>query len=174
MNLEKKKPTPQERKHITEELRKKHKPIFDKLDAPDALYIPKMAYVPKGLNEVCMGFFESELDNGDIYTEKVSMSMESEDPSRTLYKIKYNPYYKDEYAASEPNNITGNVRYYVPFAEMEVVQEPEEESEFNLIDPDEDMPLDQMTMRDFAAIVLVEPVSKKEWLNKIIKNVNIK
>lgn len=170
MKLTKKKPTPQERKHITEDLRKKHQPIFDALDVPNATYIPKMAYVPKGLNEVCMGFFESELEMGDIYTEKVSMSMESEDPSRTLYKVKYNSYFKDEYSASEPNSITGNVRYYIPFAEMEVVQEPEEESEFNLVDPDEDMPLDQMTMRDFASIILKKPVSKKKWLNDLIRN----
>jgi len=171
MKTVKNKPTPQERKEMTSELRKRHQLTFNALGCPDAQYIPKMAYVPKELDEVCMGFFESELDEGDIYTEKVSMNMESEDPSRTLYKIKYNEWYKDEHPTSPPNSVTGNVRYYIPLAEMEIVERPtNNESEFNLIDPDEDMPLDQMTMRDFAAIILKKPVSKKEWLNTLIKN----
>ena len=169
MKTVKKKPTPQERKDITAELRKKHQPTFDALGIPEAPFIPKMAYVPKELDEVCMGFFENELLQGDLYTEKVSMSMESEDASRTLYKVLHNPFYKDEYATSPPNEITGNVRYYIPLSEMEKVQKPEVK-EFNLIDPDEDMPMDQMTMRDLAALLLKKPVSKKKWLNDIIRN----
>jgi len=138
MKTVKRKPTPQERKEITLELRKKHQETFDELSIPDAAFVPKMAYVPKELDEVCMGFFENELLQGDIYTEKVSMNMESEDPSRTLYKIPFNQFYKDEYATSPPNEVTGNVRYYIPLNEMETVQKLEIK-EFNLIDPDEDL-----------------------------------
>tara|TARA_R110002074_G_scaffold114748_2_gene245300 strand:- start:3577 stop:4089 length:513 start_codon:yes stop_codon:yes gene_type:complete len=169
MNTIKKKPTPNERKEITLELRKKHQSIFDDLGIKDAAFVPKMAYVPKELDEVCMGFFENELLQGDLYTEKVSMSMESEDSSRTLYKVSFNKFYKDEYSTSPPNQVTGNVRYYIPLSEMEIVEKLEIK-EFNLTDPDEDMPMDQMTMRDLAALLLKKPVSKKKWLNEIIKN----
>ena len=52
---------------------------------------------------------------------------------------------------------------------MEIVEKLEIK-EFNLTDPDEDMPMDQMTMRDLAALLLKKPVSKKKCLNEIIKN----
>ena len=40
----------------------------------------------------------------------------------------------------------------------------------DIMDPDEDAPFDQLTVRDIAAILLAKPVSKKKWLNKIINS----
>ena len=39
-----------------------------------------------------------------------------------------------------------------------------------IMDPNIDAPLSQMTIRDLAAIMLKKPVSNKAWLNEIIKS----
>ena len=166
------KPTPKERKERTAQLRELHQPIFESLGNPEALYIPKMAHNVKGLEGLHMGFFKSELDHGeDVYTEKVSMAQESEDPSRTLYRVRFNPHFEDEYATSEPMP-NGHCRYFIPVDELEVVTEETTEEEDIVIeqDPDAgDLPMDQMTMRDYAAIKLLVPRSSKGWLNSMIE-----
>lgn len=190
------KPTPEERKEATAELRKKHQPIFDALGVPDALYIPKMAYKPYGLEGLHMGFFESELKHGeDVYTEMVSIMMESEDPTRTLYKYRGNPHFREELASSDPEEErSSSTRYYVPMDELEVVtvkskkkrgrprktEEPvAETTDINapekkqtirtiVIDSTEDMPFDKMTVRDYIAIHTGKPVSSHKWINDIV------
>ncbi len=167
----KKKLTPKERKEMTATLRIKQQAIFDNLGISDAIYIPKMAHFVTGLEGLHMGFFESELDHGqDVYTEKVSSSMESEDPDRVLYKIPYNPHFKDEYETSEPLS-NGSVRYFIPVDEMIVVDVNTSinENEFNFMDPDQDRAMDQLSIRDLAAILWKRPVSQKPWLNNLIK-----
>jgi len=160
--------TPQARKDAVAQMRKFHELTFTELNNPDAIYIPKMAHYVSGFEGLHMGFFETEINHGeDVYTEKVSKYMESEDPSRTLYKYKNNPHFKDDYITSEPTS-TGNVRYLVPLDELDIIDTSEIE-EFSLMNPDEDLPLDQLTIRDLAALLLQKPVSKKIWLNNIIK-----
>lgn len=181
--MSEKKPTPLERKERTAKLRQLHQPIFDALKVPDAIFIPKMVHRVKGHEGLHAGFFESELDlNEDIYTEMVSMDLESEDPNRKLYKIRCNPHYKDEYSTSDPLP-NGGVRYYVPFDEFEEVKmiKPKLSTKKEVIDtldipndPDKDLPLEQMTLRDYAAIHMREPVSLKPWLNDVIKEANLK
>lgn len=171
METKVKKPTPQERKEATAELKSYHMPVFNSLKVSDPAFIPKMAHNVKGLNGLHMGFFKSELEEPrDIFTECVSMQMEPEDPQRTLYRIKHNPFFEEEYATSDPMP-NGHVRYYIPLEEMEKVVIEEPEFDF-LPDPNTDLPLDQMTMRDVAALLLKAPVSQKEWLNEIINSVN--
>lgn len=167
-----KKPTPQERKEATAELRKKHQPVFEALGIPDAIFIPKMAHHVKDLEGIHMGFFESELKHGqDVYTEMVSMQMESEDVDRRLFKLRGNPHYDEEFAKSNPMP-NGHVRYYVPISELEEVKVEEEEvsSDFGLMDPNKDAPLNRLTIRDVAAIHWKKPVSDKNWLNDLIKS----
>jgi alpha-galactosidase/6-phospho-beta-glucosidase family protein len=181
------KPTPQERKDATAELRKKQQPIFDALGIPDAKYIPKMAHHVSGLNGIHMGFFESELNHGeDVYTEMVSIMMESEDPTRTLYKYRYNPHFKDELVPSD-EVISKSTRYYVPMDELEVVIMPanakkkagrppkavaKEENKTPIrtivVDSTEDLPMEAMTIRDYIAIHTGNPVSAKPWINEIV------
>jgi len=168
------KPTPKERKAATEALKDLHSPIFRALGIQDPAYIPKMAYQPTDLQGLHMGFFESELDHGqDVYTEKVSMALEPEDDDRTLYKWRFNPHYKTEYATSEPMS-NGHVRYFIPMDEMEIITMPTEAEiaakEFNLIDPERDAPIDQLTCRDVAALLLKKPVSSKSWINELIES----
>ena len=173
------KPTPHERKEAAAELKQYQQKVFDGLDITDPAYIPKMAHHVKDLEGIYMGFFKSELDHGkDVFTECISMQMESEDPNRTLYRIKFNPFFEEEYATSEPMS-NGHVRYYIPLDELEVVgihgklkDTLKVENDFNLPNANVDLPLDQMTMRDVAALLLKTPVSEKKWLNEIINNSN--
>lgn len=168
--LKVKKLTPQERKDRVKELKAYQQPLLDKLGVSDAIYIPKMAHNVAGLEGLHMGFFESELSNGDVYTEKVSIRMESEDPSRTLYKWNHNPHFKEDYEKSEPAS-TGDCRYFIPVDELEIMEEPKEELDFDIPNPDGDCPMEQMTMKDHAAITWMMPVSDKKWLNDLIKSI---
>ena len=170
------------RKEKTEELMKYHQKVFNALGVSNPLYIPKCAYRPYGKDELHMGFFKSELSRDqDIYTEYTSIALESEDPTRTLYKWKYNPFYDEEYETTEPNG-QGHVRYLIPVSELiKVTAEPkkteptktEVEGLFpdfdGIMDADLDAPLSSLTVRDLAAILLQKPVSNKKWLNDLIK-----
>lgn len=169
--------TPQARKVITEQLKEKHLPIFKALNIKNPEFIPKMAHYQKGLTGLQMGFFESELAKGvDIYTEKVDKVLESEDPNRILYKWRYNPHYKEEYAFVE-NETTGIKRYFIPVDELEEIylntERIEETKEEQFLDSEIILAKD-MTIKDYAAIHLKIPVSDKEWLNNIILNSNKK
>ena len=128
-----------------------------------------------------MGFFKSELSKGeDIYTEYVSIALESEDPTRTLYKWSYNSFYDEEYETTDAN-ANGHVRYLIPVSELIKIK-PETKTETkstetqglfpdfdDLMDSDLDAPLSSLTVRDLAAILLSKPVSNKKWLNDLIK-----
>jgi hypothetical protein len=183
---EKTKLTPQERKELTADLREKHEPIFKALGIPEAKYIPKMAYRPRGLNALHMGFFESELIHAeDIYTEMVGIMMDSEDPSRTLYKYRGNPHFKQELPSSDEEH-TSSTRYYVPMDELEVVTMPAKKKRGPykkkvkpnrpirtvILDPSDDLPMASMTIRDYIAIHTGRPVSAKDWINKIMEESN--
>ena len=90
--------TPQQRKEKVAALREEHEDYFQTEGKINALYIPKMAYRPKGKDELYVSFFPSELEKDEnIYTEFVSIDYDIEDPKRTLYLHKYNPHWKNEY-----------------------------------------------------------------------------
>jgi hypothetical protein len=181
--------TSAERREKTEQLLQEHKWIFDILKEEEPLFIPKSAYIPRGKNEHFVSFFPSELiRKQDIYTEFVSYDLVPEDPNRTLYKLKANPFYDEEYEKTDD----ANFRYLVPVKELEkiVISNPEADNEFseldeiitlkkpeaeakpkiNLSEDVSDIPLSEISVRDFAAIMLKKPISNKEWLNKLIKD----
>ena len=90
-------------------------------------------------------------------------------------KWNYNPFYKEEYETTVPNE-KGDVRYLIPVSELvkiemgiENVETTALEDFADLMDPDLDAPLSSMTVRDIAAILLKKPVSNKKWLNDLIK-----
>jgi len=160
-----------------------HQSTLDELGVSGAFFIPKMAYIPYGKSEKFLGFFLSEINRGeDAYIEFCSKEYVPEDPERTLYKWKFNPHFEDEYEKTEPTAGTGHVRYLIPVQELHVVKvnKPGEtisetdstnaQLQFDLPDPDDDLPMEQMTIRDYAAIHLGRPCSRKEFLNNIIKN----
>ena len=114
--------TPQERKAKVKKLLEEHADYFigNKIEKP--AYIPKMAYRPNGKDELHVTFFPSELENNmDIYTEFVSIEYDSEDPKRTLYLLKYNPHWKDEYEMITSNS--GFQRHMVPVGELKAIND---------------------------------------------------
>lgn len=159
-----------DKKAKIEILKSYHKKTFAKLGIKDPFFSPKMAYFDSG--ERVISFFPSEIEKGeDIFTEFVSRDYESEDETRTLYKWKYNPHYASEYKVTEPHSANHTIRYIIPVEELHAYTEQEDElDEFDMPDPDQDLPIDQLTIRDLAAILTGKPVSKKKWLNEIVKS----
>ena len=114
--------TPQERKTKVLELKKEHEDYFQTMGIINALYIPKMAYRPSGKDELHVSFFPSELQKGrDIYTEFVSIDYDSEDPKRTLYLLKHNAHWAEEYETVTSSS--GFERHIVPVSELKVIND---------------------------------------------------
>lgn len=160
-------------KEIKEELRKYHEASLANAGAPEGFYIPKMAYRPSGKSELHISFFPSEVKKEeDLYVEFTSRELVPEDPERKLWKWKFNPHYDEEYEKVQ-NKDGVDFRYLVPVEELKLISHVEfpiveEQEVFQLPDPEHDLPLDQLTIRDLAAIMLKKPVSRKSWLNEII------
>lgn len=170
------------RKEKVIELKEKHRKLFKlaNQDYDAVKFIPKSAYNPAAGKEKVVSFFPSELSSKDgIYTEFVSKELVPEDPERRLWLWPFNPEWETEYETSDPHPATGHRRYLIPVDELIDVAEMvnsttivEDEKVINfddLPDPDEDSPIAQMTIRDKAAIEWKLPVSKKKWLNQLIK-----
>ena len=176
---------PEDKRKKLQILRDFHQQTLNELGVPDGTFIPKMAYKPYGKTERYISFFASEINRGeDVYVEFCSKELNPEDPQRRLYKWMFNPHFQEEYDKTEPNPETGHIRYLIPVAELKMVKSYTADTkvsdaelssatiEFSLSNPDEgDIPVTQMTMRDYAAIHLSKPVSRKQWLNDII-NIN--
>ena len=114
--------TPAERKQKVAKLREEHEDYFQTMGIINALYIPKMAYRPSGKDDLHVSFFPSELEKGkDIYTEFVSIQYESEDPKRTLYLVKHNPHWKEEYELITSNS--GFERHLIPVSELKAIND---------------------------------------------------
>lgn len=171
-------------KEKIEELKVQHERAFKALGIEDPLFIPRICYTPIGGTEKVVSFFEQDfVKDKDIYTHFVSKAYESEDPENRLWKWKYNPFYETEYTKSDPHPTTGHVRYIIPVEELELIDEKYiaehtgikqgtlafdlEEDTFP--NPNEDPLIEEMTIRDFAAIMLKKPISRKKWLNELVK-----
>jgi hypothetical protein len=114
--------TPEERKQKVNKLREEHEDYFQTVGTMHALYIPKMAYRPKGKDELYVSFFPSELEKDkDIYTEFVSIDYDSEDPKRTLYLHRANPHWKSEYELVTSSS--GFQRHLIPVSELKVIND---------------------------------------------------
>jgi hypothetical protein len=166
-------------KERIEDLKALHKEKFEKLGLTNPLFVPRICYIPIGETEQVVSFFEQDFSKGkDIYTHFVSKAYESEDAQNRLWKWTYNPYYATEYKKSDPHPDTGNVRYIVPVDELQLIddayfnKDASVSTEFNIDEeipnPNEDPLIEQMTIRDLAAILLKKPVSRKKWLNEIV------
>ena len=97
-----------------------HLPTFKRLKIADPYFIAKSAWAPPG-EALKMQFFPNELKVGkDIYTELSDFNAVSEDPTHTLYKLKHNPYYAEEYPLEQKTSKSGNDYevYVVPMEEL--------------------------------------------------------
>jgi hypothetical protein len=190
--------TTAERRDKTEELIKEHQWKFEVLKEENPLFIPKSAYIPRGKNEHFVSFFPSELSRQqDIYLEFVSYDLLPEDPNRTLYKLSPNLYFDEEYEKTEGANfrylvpIKELIKIEIvnpdvdnEFEGLETLTQAQSKLSFDdLMDFPEDvkpepsklsdlsvddLSVSDLTIRDLVAILHKKPVSKKEWLNKLI------
>jgi len=162
------------------ELRVHHEELLEKIGKKNGTYLAKAKFRNTDKGEDCISFWEAELEQEqDFFIEIVALinKVFIRSQTRTLYKWKYNPFYKEEYTMRAPyGNMTNNT-YLIPIDELEEVivpkkQRPSKEItfDFDLPNPDLDLPFDQMTIRDYAAIHLGKAVSFKPWLNEIIKS----
>ena len=97
-----------------------HLPTFKRLKIAEPYFIAKSAWAPPG-EALKMQFFPNELKVGkDIYTELSDFNAVSEDPTHTLYKLKHNPYYAEEYPLEQKTSKSGNDYevYVVPIEEL--------------------------------------------------------
>ena len=144
--------TPQERKAKVKKLYEEHADYFKTMKIDKPAYIPKMAYRPQGKDELHVTFFPSELENNmDIYTEFVSIEYDSEDPKRTLYLLKYNPHWKEEYEMITSNS--GFQRHMIPVAELKAINDVTHRGQSKL------------DKEDFDKIKLPDPETGRDMLD---------
>jgi hypothetical protein len=186
-----------DKKENGKRLREFHQPTFENLGIVNPTLYGKMFYFAKGgTAEKYVSLFFSEISKGnDIYLESTNRDLVPEDVERTLYLWRFNPHFQEEYEMTEPE-LTSNTRFLIPISELKVIKkytaeevegskEPKiietdiekeiiENKVFDFNSPvkltDKETPITEMTIRDFAAIILKKPVSRKEWLNEIIKS----
>ena len=97
-----------------------HLPTFKRLGISDPYFIAKSAWAPPG-EPLRLQIFPSELaKEKDIYTEFSDFQGVSEDPTHTLYKLKHNPFYKEEYVLEKKTSKDGKEYevYLVPIEEL--------------------------------------------------------
>ncbi len=161
---------------------------------PKSAYVPR-----EKTEKYVSFFPSELLKQKDIYTEFVSYDLTPEDATRTLYKFRYNPYFDEEYDKTEGDNfrylvpvkelekieiknpesdtLKNNFPDFTTTKQISLTEElfPEETKSItknenkNENKNEVDELLTSMTIRDFAAIMWKSPVSKKEWLNQLIK-----
>lgn len=207
------------RKDKEREFYMQHMDTFKAIGVADPFFTIKTAFFKKGKFGRQCQFFEWELkkeediyiefydnvydDNGNI-TNIIPMN-----DDRQLFKLKYNPYFEEEYDMIEAYDSKGNPdkKFLIPLNEMSVVLKSGQEISYSLYEkrkeeaelevpqlqksvtlfPDfeeefapkvektdgqsyiHDAPLSEITIRDLAAIMLMKPVSNREWLNDLIK-----
>jgi len=173
---------PEDKREKLRLLREFHKPVFEALGIPDALFIPKLAYKPAGMTEKAVAYFASEMAKGqDIYTEFADSEYDPQDSERRLYKWRFNHNYKEEYQLVESS---GTFRYLVPVAELVLVKTNSPDilveqaatkgniqlklEEVSATPQREDLSLKDASLRDIAAILWKKPVSNKKWVNDLI------
>lgn len=180
--------TTEDKKENLKKLREFHKKTLEEAGVPEAILIGKMAYRPTGKTNKYVSFFHSEISKGhDVYVEFTDRFNVPEFSDRTLYLYRFNPHFDEEYERVGGDDVNSQ-RYLVPVDELKVIKtyspealvnpqggekikttEVKTEFDFGLPNVDQDPPLNEMTIRDLAAILLRKPVSKKEWLNDLIR-----
>jgi len=215
------------RKEKEREFYMQHMDTFKSIGLADPFFTIKTAFFKKGKFGKQCQFFEWELKKGeDIYIEFYENVYDSTGKNtdivpgiedRPLFKLKYNPFYHEEYDVTETVDADGKVdrKYLVSLGEMVAVLPSGQEISYALFEkrkeeaklevpqlqqslsifpdfeeefikrnkaeklPGSDFDIDKsvnescilanISLKDFAAIMLVKPVSDKEWLNELIK-----
>lgn len=172
----KKKKKNRTREEYTKDLLEFHKDFFENVNEKYQ-FIPKFAFYKKGTtirDGKVLQFFESELEKPvTIFTELINKNGDYEDPSRTLYKLPHNPFFREEYESVVKSNSKGEEYkiYYIKFEELILINK-KETKKINTTLTGDDLKWEDLTARDRICIELKIPYSNKDWLNKLITKVN--
>ena len=185
------------REEIVKDMILYHEPAFHILSEDKPLFYPKIPFMWN--DEMHVSLMKTELTGLKFYTELVDESYKPTDPNRTLYLFRGDVNYVNEYfSKSEQNKLGEYKRYFVPLQEFQKIDLssffpedkvavypstsfPKLELPFKEVDDlsedderldEEDALMSKLTIRDHAAIQWKLPVSKKEWLNKLINQIN--
>lgn len=182
----------EERSKRMDELISKHADYLDSVNARKNQFKGKVKFFSKSANEEVISCFPSELNNdGGIYVEFTSDQLIPISENRELYYLQHNPFWEEEYAKNTYIEKIQEYTYMVPInlltpvdtAQLkknpsQILKENKETNQTSLFDSnflmdfDEDLMFNQMSVRDLAAILWQQPVSQREWLNKLIREVN--
>lgn len=178
--------TPDDRKLVTEQLKKYHQPAFDMLGEKNPFFQPRPVFTWN--NEIHVSLYKKELTAPVFYMELINDDMSPKDSQRTLYKFRGNAECINEYFSKSYTGQFGEYsKYFVPLEDFEKVDLnkvlkpniaptiPFEDEEFYKTEDElEDALMSKLTIRDHAAIQWKLPVSQKKWLNKLIQEINRK
>ena len=120
------------RKEKEREFYMEHMDTFKAIGLADPFFTIKTAFFKKGKFGKQCQFFEWELKKGDdlymefyenIYEDGKSANIIPALEERPLFKLKYNPFYHEEYDVTETIDADGKVdrKYLVPVSEMSAV-----------------------------------------------------
>lgn len=130
---------------------------------------------------IVVGIFPSEFKKiKGFYFELVDFDLIPSTSDRSVYRVPPSSSFDDEYELSSKG------QYLVPLEELKVISSKpvvnntttaEDKSIFKITQKveesysptKEDAPYSDMTIRDYVAIHKGQPVSNKEWLNQLIK-----
>ena len=180
-------------------LRQRNEQNFKNLGLMNPTFTIKFAYIPKHREDLVISMFPNEMETGDdIYIELTDGNNHPLHETAVLYKLRYNPFYKQgeyEVIPADPSRNKKSETYLIPVSELELVagtpepgvlqfsvsKKPQTATQlvFNTanigsaaIEKEmEDAHYSEMTVRDLAAILLKSPVSNKKWLNNIINSI---
>jgi hypothetical protein len=161
----------EDRKENLRKLKEFHKGTLDQLGVANPYLMGKMAYLHNGQKVISL-FYSEISQKKDLFVEFTDRYNVPEYEDRTLYKWRFNPHFEEEYLKVDTGD-PAKTRYLIPVDELQVIKKYEATTgtlDFSLPDPEVDPPINDLTIRDLAAILLQKPVSKKDWLNEIIKN----
>ena len=180
----------EERSKRMDELIEPHAEYLDSINVKRNQFKGKVKFFSKTANEEVISLFPSELKNEEgIYLEFTSDQLIPSTEERDLYYLPYNEYWAEEYPKNTyiekiqeytylvPTNLLTKVDKTIKKNPSQILKSntPKDENQTSLfdsdflIDFDEDLMFNQMTVRDFAAIIWKQPVSQREWLNELIR-----
>lgn len=164
-------------------LREFHKPTLQALNVPETSLDGKMAFTYNGRKVVTAFGNQLNRDPHGYYFEVTDNQNNPIDPKRTLYWIRPNANFEEEYEEQSDKNLAlgydtpEKKMYYYPLEEALPVTKGQiaaaaimkgKEGLVDQIDtsiPNEDMDFSKLTILDILAIVQCEPVSNKKFLN---------
>jgi hypothetical protein len=159
------------RKEKTEELLRKHEPLFKILKINDPLFILKNAYFISGKKGRFIQLFESEVSKEkDIYMEFVNKELKPDLTDRPLFKLKYNPFYKEEYEMETKMTEEGREYdvYIVSVSELIVILEDSSEISYSLYESGLYEKVKVSPFPDFNQYFEKEYLSKEVTLDDIL------